>query len=287
MFGALRGDAAAASLIDHAGARLARDLWSMPPDADIFANALAQPLICAFQAAAWAALSAHLPRPRAIAGYSLGELSAYGCAGALPFDALLDLAMRRAAMMDMAQTVPGGLIAARGVAPARIAALCAAHDLHVAIMNGPDRVVVGGPAAGLTGFAQAVAALGGQTTALAVHVAAHTPLLTAAVAPFAAALADQGLRAPTIPVIAGLDAAPVFAAPRAIATLSRQIAEPIRWADCVDTLREMGCTVLLELGPGAALARMVEDRHPDLPTRALADFRSPAAAAAWAIRQLT
>ncbi|HRQ82451.1 MAG TPA: ACP S-malonyltransferase, partial [Azospirillaceae bacterium] len=66
--------------------------------------------------------------------------------------------------------------------------------------------------------------------------------------------------------------------------LSRQVAEPVRWADCLETLAEMGCTVFLELGPGSALARMAAERFPDLPARALADFRSPAAAAAWAVR---
>lgn len=275
-------DGAAADVVGRISARLRRDLTADAPD--FFANAWAQPWIFAYQAAAWAALAPRLPRPRAVAGYSLGEMAAYVCAGALdPVEGAV-LTRRRAELMDQACETAGGLIAARGLSERQIAGLCAELGLHVAIVNGPDRLVVGGAAASLPGFADAVAALGGQTTPLCVRVASHTPLMASAVAPFAEALALSGLAAPTVPVLAGVDAAPVYALDRAIATLSRQVAEPVRWADCLETLVEMGCTVFLELGPGSALARMAAERFPDLPARALADFRSPAAAAAWAVR---
>lgn len=280
-------DAAAADLVQRISARLGRDLTDDAPD--LFANAWAQPWIFAYQAAAWAALAPRLPRPRAVAGYSLGEMAAYVCAGALDPVEGAALTRRRAELMDLASEAaggltPGGLIAARGLPESRIAGLCADHGLHIAIINGPDRLVVGGAVAALPGFAAAVAALGGQTTPLSVRVASHTPLMGAAVGPFAEVLASSGLAAPAVPIIAGVDAAPVYARERAIATLSRQVAAPVRWADCLETLVEMGCTVFLELGPGAALARMAAERFPDLSARALADFRSPAAAAAWAVR---
>lgn len=286
---ALCADAGAADLVQRISARLGRDLTDEAPD--LFANAWAQPWIFAYQAAAWAALSPRLPRPRAVAGYSLGEMAAYACAGALDPVEGAALTRRRAELMDQANETAGGLIAARGLPESRIAALCATHGLHVAIINGPDRLVVGGAAALLPGFADAVAALGGQTTPLNVRVASHTPLMASAVGPFAAGLGASGLGAsglgaPAVPVVAGVDAAPVYGRERAIATLSRQLAEPVRWADCLETLAETGCTVFLELGPGSALARMAAERFPDRPARALADFRSPAAAAAWVAREI-
>lgn len=275
-------DAAAANVVQRISARLGRDLTDEAPD--LFANAWAQPWIFTYQAAAWAALAPHLPRPRAVAGYSLGEMAAYVCAGALDPVEGAALTRRRAELMDQASPTAGGLIAARGLPASRIPALCVEFGLHVAIINGPDRLVVGGAVAALPGFADAVARLGGQTTPLNVRVASHTPFMQPAVAPFANELAASGLAAPAVPVVAGVDAAPVYGRERAIATLSRQLAEPVRWADCLETLAEMGCTVFLELGPGSALARMAAERFPDLPARALADFRSPAAAAAWAVR---
>jgi [acyl-carrier-protein] S-malonyltransferase len=275
-------DAGAADLVRRISARLERDLTDEAPD--LFANAWAQPWIFAYQAAAWAALAPRLPRPRAVAGYSLGEMAAYVCAGALDPAEGAVLTRRRAELMDQASPAAGGLVAARGLGETRIAALCAAHGLHVAIINGPDRLVVGGDAAALPGFIAAVAVSGGQTTPLNVRVASHTPLMRPGVAPFAEVLAASVLIAPTVPVVAGVDAAPVYARDRVIATLSRQLAEPVRWADCLETLVEIGCTAFLELGPGSALARMAAERFPDMPARSLADFRHPAAAAAWVER---
>ena len=40
---------------------------------ELFANVIAQPLICAVELAMWAALASRLPTPRVFAGYSVGE----------------------------------------------------------------------------------------------------------------------------------------------------------------------------------------------------------------------
>jgi [acyl-carrier-protein] S-malonyltransferase len=64
------------------------------------------------------------------------------------------------------------------------------------------------------------------------------------------------------------------------------LAETIDWAACLDGLRERGCTVLLELGPGAGLARMARDRMPDIPARSVAEFNSLDGVLDWVGRQL-
>jgi [acyl-carrier-protein] S-malonyltransferase len=73
---------------------------------------------------------------------------------------------------------------------------------------------------------------------------------------------------------------------QAIGDLSRQIAEPIRWKDCMDACAEAGATVALELGPGAALSRMLQARHPGIACRAVSEFRSLGGVRAWLERQL-
>ncbi len=75
---------------------------------DLHLNKVAQPLLCAFQLSVWRVLQKDLPEPRAFAGYSLGELSAYGCAGVLAPEELVKLAQHRAAAMDEAYPSPGG-----------------------------------------------------------------------------------------------------------------------------------------------------------------------------------
>ena len=102
MFDLARTDAGAAAMLDAAGLS-AVDLETM------FDNRVAQPAIVGATLAMWEALRRRLPAPSLVAGYSVGELSAYGVAGALdPLDAVR-LAATRAGLMDAAIAAPQAL----------------------------------------------------------------------------------------------------------------------------------------------------------------------------------
>ncbi len=279
------GDPAGRAALDAAAAALASPPQSwLAPDA-MFVNASAQPLICVAQYAQWQALRAALPVPAAVAGYSVGELSAYGIADAIGSADLARLAVRRAAAMDAAAARRhGGLVAVRGLRRRSVDATCAATGCHVAIAIADDAFVVGGDDAALAGFVADGERRGAQIRPLRVGVAAHTPLLDAAVAPFRAALEASTLRAPSAPVIAGIDARAVVARAKAIETLAPQIARTIEWGACLDALHERGCRVFVELTPGTALSNMVRQRFDDVAARAADEFRSIAALAAWSAR---
>jgi [acyl-carrier-protein] S-malonyltransferase len=288
MFDSLAGEQAALAVLDACEAVLGTDLRASAKadGTGLYANHLAQPLICAFQAAAWAGLRARgLPVPRVVAGYSLGELTAYACAGAMEPRRLVALARLRAEAMDVACSLPSGLIAVRGLSHGDLERLCSVHGVEIAIINGFDRMVAGGEATPLRALASEISALGAHVTALPVSVAAHTSLMAPACPRFAAALADARLLAPSFPVLAGMDGLPVFDAGRAASTLTDQIARPIDWAACMDGMAEMGCTALLELGPGAALSQMARDRQPNMLVRSVSEFRTLAGVVAWAERQ--
>jgi [acyl-carrier-protein] S-malonyltransferase len=251
----------------------------------IYANGVAQPLVCAAEVATWEALRAALPAPRLVLGYSLGELAAYACAGALAADEAVPLAVARAAAMDAATPPGSGLLALRGLPEAKAAALAAAAGAELAIVNGPDHVVIGGTAAALAEV-EARAPGGATAVRIPVGVPAHTRLLRSAVAPFAGALRASPLRDPALPVLAGTTALPVRSRGEAIDALSAALAAPIAWARCVAAAAELGCTVFLELGPGAALARMVGELVPQASVRSVDDFRSVAGVARWVDRAL-
>lgn len=288
MLDLLRQEPAAQAVLDRAAGLMGRDLRALVagPEAEMQCNATAQPLLCAVQAATWAVLRPALPPLRAVAGYSLGELSAYHVAGALDAEELLRLAIRRADAMDRADPEPGGLLAVRGLDRSRLAAVCRDCESDIAIENGTDRFVVGGRRTALAAVERAVIALGAAVTPLPVTVASHTSLMAPAATEFAPILAESGLRAPPLPVLAGIDGTPVYTRERAVAALTRQLTETVSWAACLDGLMEMGCTVLLETGPGNALARMAAERYPGLAVRAAADFRSLSGAVTWVERQL-
>ena len=55
----------------------------------------------------------------------------------------------------------------------------------------------------------------------------------------------------------------------------------------MDTIVERGIRVVLEIGPGAALAKMLQVRHPEITVRSVAQFRSMQGVATWLARQLS
>jgi [acyl-carrier-protein] S-malonyltransferase len=88
-------------------------------------NANAQMLLTGLALAAWHQISAALPAPIAIAGYSVGELAAFSAAGVFDAECALNLSGRRAELMDRcAEQAPGGMLAVAGLDGEAIDQLC-------------------------------------------------------------------------------------------------------------------------------------------------------------------
>jgi [acyl-carrier-protein] S-malonyltransferase len=281
MLALLQGESASAVLAAAAQVTGVDFRAAVKDGRDIYANRFAQPLICAAQLAAWSELSPLLPAPSVFAGYSVGELAAYGCAGALSASDTIRLAQRRADLMDSASPSESGLLAVQGLRRDTVRELCDRHRSHIAIVNGSDHFVIGGVKPDLEHAATDASERGARTVQLRVTVPAHTPLLAEAVSRFESALRASPLRAPSVPIVAGIN--PIFVRERetAIEILSKQLSQKIEWSRCVEAMLETGVSVLLELGPGCALARMAREVHPDLPVRSLAEFRSFDGVVAW------
>ncbi|UOD29050.1 acyltransferase domain-containing protein [Massilia violaceinigra] len=279
MFDLARSEAAGAALFEQAGIGL--------DAATLFDNAVAQPAIVAAALALWEALRAHLPPPMLAAGYSIGEVAAWSVAGALaPLDAIALSRVRAMAMDDAARAGPEqALVAMSGMAIDNAAALAAEYGYGIAIVNGYDACIAGGLAGNLAALGDAVAAEGAKLQRLPVAVASHTALMAPARPAFDAALQALRFAMPACPVLGGVSALALHTKAQAVDELSRHLVQTIRWSDCMDAAVEAGVTVALELGPGSALARMMQARHPQIACRSVADFRSIEGVAAWVARQ--
>lgn len=247
-------------------------------------NANAQRLLTGLSLAAWRQLSPSLPAPTAVAGYSVGELASFAAAGVLDPSLALELAGARAAAMDRcAAAVPGGLLAVSGLSSAQVQRLCEISGAALAIDNGEHAVVLGGPHAALQAAEQAATDAGGRCTRLHVDVASHTPWMQAAAAEFAQVLSASILRAPHIPLFSNADDR-ITSAAQAARALAEQISRVVRWRACMEQLHERRPACVLEVGPGAALARIWNDRYPDVPARSADEFRSASAIVDWVAR---
>ncbi len=287
MMDILAGHGPAERVLAEAGSVLGRDLRELAKSAaEIYRNQFAQPLLCATEMATWAAMEARLPVPLAFAGYSVGELAAYGCAGSLSASALVGLARERALLMDRASERPGAMLAVRGLPRPQVEELCRHSGAEIAIINGYDRFVIGATADGIAEFRAASEQRGALVSPLPVEVAAHTSQMAAAGAAFRALLNQSDMGDPVVPVMSGIHGLPVHRRDEAIRTLADQVSTTIDWSACLQTLTELGCTVLLELGPGNALSRMVRESRPELAARSVADFRALVGAADWVRKSL-
>ena len=252
---------------------------------ELHADKVGQILCCTQAMAAWAVLSAKVPRPLVVAGYSVGELAAWGVAGLLDYEEVLHLALQRAAAMDKSTTQPSGLVAIRGLTRDRLDPICKAHGAYVAIVNGKDQMLVGGTRKALEAVAQDARAAGAEhTTMLPVAVPSHTPLLAEASEEFREALFKAHLpeRMPSdVRLLSGIDGDTVFDVHMGAEKLARQIEQTVNWAACMESCRAAGVSKVFELGPGDALARMMHEVIPDGDVHSLSEFHSLSGFERW------
>ena len=252
--------------------------------ADLFSDLSGEILCCTQALAVWAAFDASRPARAVIAGYSIGELAAWGCAGALDAPGVLRLAQRRAGLLDAVAPPNAGLAAIIGLRGFALEPILARHALSIAIINDVDSFVVGGLRAGLEAACEEAAAGGARRTViLRVAVPSHTPLLSEATERFRPMLREAPPRLPPAGyrLLSGIDGETIYDVGSGIDKLARQISTTIDWAACLESCRSAGAEVALELGPGTALSRMASALFPDGRARAVEEFRTLAGVRTW------
>jgi [acyl-carrier-protein] S-malonyltransferase len=278
----------AAGLFDHAAALLGGDpraVVQTASNAALHHDRIGQ-LLCALQPlAAAAALGSAVPERRIVAGYSVGEVAAWGVAGLLDATATLNLVARRAGVMDAA-TLPGdGMLFVRGLSRDAVDRLCARHDAAIAIVEPGDAFILGGSRAGLDALASEAKAMDAKRIVdVQVEVASHTKRLAGASREFREILKQFAVKPPAVGgvrLLSGIDGTPVVQVKAGLDKLAAQISQTVQWADCLQGCLEAGATAFLELGPGSALSRMSASAYRDVEARSLEDFRTLQGARMW------
>ncbi|GAA2063038.1 hypothetical protein GCM10009801_06620 [Streptomyces albiaxialis] len=196
--------------------------------------------------------------PDYLVGHSLGEYAALFAAGVFDFATGLRLVLRRGELMAAADG--GSMAAVVGVDEETVARLLddpALASLDLANHNAPDQFVVSGPAEGIDAACAAFEAAGARTVRLHVSAPLHSRYMRGVADRFAPFLDGFTLRAPRIPVLAGVDAVP-YTGETVKERLTAQIASPVRWTRVVRTLMGEGGLAFTELGPGRVLTKLVD-----------------------------
>jgi [acyl-carrier-protein] S-malonyltransferase len=226
----------------------------------------AQPAIFVSSMAGWR--ERDVPTVVAMAGHSLGELSALAAAGAIAVeDALRLVVLRGRLMQDAAQGNGGGMVALLGGDADTAHRLAYEHGLAVANDNAPGQLVLSGPLAGIESLSRRAREEGFKAITLDVAGAFHSRAVASAREPFLEALRQVHWSAPAAPVVSCVTAAPFTDAPQQLADA---LVAPVRWREVMTALFDLGARDFVDVGPGRVLARLVPRNLPELEAHALA-----------------
>ena len=189
----------------------------------------------------------------AVAGHSVGELAAAAGARAITAEQAMVLVRERGnAMADAAALTPTGMTAVLGGDRAEVLATLGRHGLVAANDNGPGQVVAAGTLEQLAALADDAPAKA-RLIPLPVAGAFHTDHMAPAVGHVARLAASVSVHDPRIPLISNRDGQVIHSGRDVLARIVGQIAHPVRWDLCLDTMADLGVTGILEMPPAGTL----------------------------------
>ena len=210
----------------------------------------------------------------AMAGHSLGQLTALVAAGALSFDDGLRLVARRAEVTQAAaDATEGRMVALLGASIEQAESACATSEspaCWVANDNAPGQVVLAGTPAGIDAAVEAAHGLGvRKAMPLKVNGAFHTPLMQPACAPFAETLTTTPIADGAVPIVGNGDAVAHTDGGGWRDRLVDHLVSPVRWRESQLALEAMGATTFIEVGGPGTLAGMAKRTVPAVECRVI------------------
>lgn len=212
----------------------------------------------------------------AVAGLSLGELTAHESAGSFDFETGLQLVQQRGQLMDQACAKTNGAMAAMiGADENSARALAAAADVDLANINAPGQIVLSGERAKIEmaiGLAREYGIR--RATMLNVAGAYHSRLMEEPYQKFGEALAKAEIRPPRFAVFSNVTGEEVKTPEEIRRTLQDQITATVRWVDCMEGMLARGCDLFIELGPGGVLSGLLKRTRKDVEAISVSDANS-------------
>ncbi|MGW1884786.1 ACP S-malonyltransferase [Streptomyces sp. NPDC001970] len=238
-------------------------------DADeIRDTAVAQPLLVAAGLLSASALGD--VTPGAVAGHSVGEITAAAFAGVFHDTAALGFVRTRGqAMAEAAAVTKTGMSALLGGAPDVTVPHLEKLGLTPANVNGAGQIVAAGTMEQLAALEADKPEGVRRVVALQVAGAFHTHHMAPAVDRLDEAAKALTVADPKVPYVSNKDGRTVATGAEVVSRLVGQVANPVRWDLCMETFKELGVTALLEVCPGGTLTGLAKRALPGVATLAL------------------
>lgn len=199
--------------------------------------------------------------PAAVAGISLGELTAAIAAGFMSFPDGLKLVQSRSECMA-AFGRKGRMIAVLGVTHDKITeeihTLNQPRDLAYACLYSPKEHVVSGTPDLIDRLIAQLSHSSCRVIALPIDVASHSPLMEPVLPCYAKNLISAPWRSPHLPLINGFDGEWRLTGGQVMQDLLLQLVRPVFWPKVIQQALDTGFTTTLELSTKPIVTRIIE-----------------------------
>ena len=208
--------------------------------------------------------------PAVVAGHSLGEYTALVAAGALELeDAVRLVRFRAQAIQEAVPVGVGSMAAILGLSDEAVQQACSeaaqGEVVEPVNFNAPSQVVIAGHSRAVERACEIAKRLGAKRAVpLSVSAPFHSSLLQPASDRLRQRLAQTALKTLRIDLINNVDVSIESELPRITDALARQAARPVRWADTVRKMNDLGVTHVVECGPGRVLSGLTKRIAPGL-----------------------
>ena len=277
--------------VDEALGQKLSDIMFEGPEETLTLTANAQPALMAVSIAVMRVLEARglslKDQVSYVAGHSLGEYSALCAAGTFSLsDTARLLRIRGNAMQSAVPVGEGAMAAIIGLEQADVEAICkeasTGGSCQIANDNGGGQLVISGSKPAVE-VAARLATEKGAKRALMLSVSApfHSALMGPAADAMREALAGVAAKAPVVPLIANVRAAPVSDPQEIVRLLVEQVTGQVRWRETVEWFAKNDVTTLYEVGSGKVLiglARRIDKSVTGIAINTPADIDSALAA---------
>jgi malonate decarboxylase epsilon subunit len=206
--------------------------------------------------------------PIAVSGLSVGAFAAAVVAGVLPLQDAVRLVKLRAEQMMGLYPHSYGMSAIVGLSESQVASIVqAAHTqdnpVFVANINAPRQIVISGSNVAMDAvLAEALRSGAARAVRLHVSVPSHCPLLQPVADVLATHFAKVNLGAPRLIYVANINARAIRTKESIAFDLANNIAHGVRWYEATIVLKELGCSLFLEMPPGHVLTDLaIESLH--------------------------
>jgi [acyl-carrier-protein] S-malonyltransferase len=227
---------------------------------------IAQPLIVAAGIASEAALKQRFGsglEVRAIAGHSVGEITAAYVAGIFDQTSSLRFVKKRGEEMAKAAALAESSMAAVvGGDEAEVISTLQSAGLFAANFNGKGQIVAAGETV-LINELVANPPKGTRVVALQVAGAFHTVFMEPAREPLSEFSEELAVADPNLPIWTNHDGSLVSSGQKYLELLINQVSRPVRWDLTMASLSKAGVSVLVELLPGGALSGIAKRSMPN------------------------